>query len=143
MKRFILTLVSLTLFYTIGFSQVLSDGEMIAVNNLLEGFKIIFSYINWVFLIIFIVVAWLINDITDAKNIASWLLWLKPIPKAIRALIVGILLIILFTWVFKLKTPFEIFKLIISLLFSMVVFKIGIDKVLKAISTRLFGLKFE
>lgn len=120
-----------------------APGDTLLINNLFDAVKQIFSYVNWVFLIIFIVVTWLINDVTDAENCAQWLTWFSKIPKVIRVLIFGVLQIMFFAWAFEATARIELFKLMLSLLFSMVVYKIGINKFLKAISTRLFGLKFE
>ncbi|MDD5358564.1 MAG: hypothetical protein PHX80_05415 [Candidatus Nanoarchaeia archaeon] len=100
------------------------------------------SLVNWLYILIFMLLAYLINDFTDATNVANWLTWLSKIPKAIRSLIIGLLLIIVFAWAFGLPSRFDVFRMLLSLLMAMVIYKFGIDKAFKWISTR-FGLKFD
>ena len=145
MKKFI-SILLLSMLSLVVFCQAVpaesAPGDALLINNLFDAVKQILSYVNWVFLLIFIVVTWLINDVTDAENAALWLTWFSKIPKVIRVLVFGILQILFFAWAFKATDRLELFKLVLSLLFSMVAYKIGINKILKAISTRLFGLKF-
>ena len=143
MKRFIISLL-LVCCYTVAFCQSpdASPVEAFSINSISEAVKLFVSYINWVFVLVFMLATWLINDPTDATNAAKWLTWLSFISRSVRSLIVGLLLIILFVWVFKYTGRLEIFKMFLSLLLGMVIYKFGINKIFAWLSARL-GFKFE
>jgi Mn2+/Fe2+ NRAMP family transporter len=118
------------------------DVQTITLATIGEAFKQFISYINWLFVLIFMLSTWLINDTADATNFGLAFNWLNKIPKALRTLIIGFNVLILFAWTFGLHTKIEVFKLVLSLLISMVIYKFGINKIFNWISQR-FGLKFE
>jgi hypothetical protein len=86
-------------------------------------------------------VTWLLNDTSEATNTLT-VTWFTKIPKAVRALILGFVCILVFAWVNQTASREEVFKLLLSLLIAMVIFKFGIDKILRFIS-KCLGLKFE
>lgn len=124
------------------FSQVPGQTvESFSLSIIIDSLKHLVSSVNWLFVIVFMLVTWLVNDTSEATNTSSWN-WFNKIPKALRALSIGIIGIVFFAWVYQIHSREEIFKLILSLLMAMVIFKFGIDKILRYLSKRL-GLKFE
>jgi hypothetical protein len=145
MKRSILFLsilfLSISLFAQIPVTPVTSEVEVFSIASITDAVKIFVSYINWVYVLVFMLATWLINDTADASNV-SWLNWFSKVPKAVRSVIIGLLLIVQFMYVFKFTGRLEIFKMILSLLLGMVIFKFGINKIFAWLSARL-GFKFE
>ena len=98
--------------------------------------------VNWLYIIAFMLTAWLINDHADATNRANWLTWWSRVGRTFRSFIIGIILILLFCWGFNFRTREEIINMIFSLLLAMVIYKFGIDKVFAALSKKI-GLKID
>lgn len=121
--------------------QELKTVESFSISAIVDSIKLLVASVNWLFVIVFILTAWLVNDTSEATNTVT-ATWFTKIPKSVRALVIGLLCVVLFAWVNQTHSREEIFKLIISLLLSMVIYKFGIKKVLRFISTRV-GLKFE
>jgi len=109
--------------------------------NVIGGFSDLVKLLNYLFIAIFIVSAWLINDTADAENAVKWMNWWSKVPKILRSLIIGAVWIVIFIWVFRYTAREEIFGLILSLLASMVIYKVGIDKLLRWLSVKS-GMKF-
>lgn len=108
-----------------------------------EGAKLFLSFLNFIYIIVFILTAWLINDSIEATNKSTkWLDRFKKIPKVIRSLIVGILWGIFFYWGFKYNTRLDVVALVFSMLFAMALYKLGINRIFQFISTKWIGLKF-
>jgi hypothetical protein len=143
MKRSFL-LISILLLSISLFAQtpVNSEVEAFSIASITDAVKIFVGYINWVYVLVFMLATWLINDTVDASNVLTWLDWFNDVPRSIRSLIVGILLILLFMWAFKFTGRLEIFKMFLSLLLGMVIYKFGINKIFAWLSARL-GFKFE
>ena len=108
-----------------------------------KAIKAFIYFIYWLFVVVFILLAWLINDTAAAKNKLTWFSWFDKIPKTLRSLGIGLLLAALFYWGFGYSGRTEVMSLIFSVIVTMVIYKIGIDKVLKWISKRFFGINFE
>lgn len=144
MKSLIFCFLLLLCTGMVAFSQVpeTSEVEAFSIASITDAVKIFVSYINWVYVLVFMLVTWLINDSVDASNVVTWLNWLNNVPRALRSAIIGGFLIILFMWVFKFTGRVEIFKMLLSLLLAMVIFKFGINKIFSWLSNRL-GFKFE
>ena len=113
------------------------------INGIKKGTFTFISLINWLFIVVFIVITWLFNDTVDAKNTATKLNWFSKIPKMLRSFLMGILIAVIFYWVFGYNTRIDIFALFCSLISGMVLYKIGIDKIFKFISEKYLGFKFE
>jgi len=105
-----------------------------------KAIKSFIYFINWLFVVVFILLAWLINDTAEAKNKATWFSWFDKIPKTLRSLAIGLLLAALFYWGFGYSSRTEVMSLIFSVIVTMVIYKIGVDKVLRWISKRFFGI---
>jgi len=127
--------------FTMAVETMPQDLQQSFFDSLQVGIMAFLNMLNWLYVVVFIIVSWLINDATDADNKFYWLRWYSLVPKIIRSLISGLLLIVLFYWAFNYHTRIEVVNMIFSLLFSMVLYKFGIDRILRFISERL-GLKF-
>ena len=99
-----------------------------------------FNLINWQFVGVYVLIIWLIISYSFAKNSAKWLDWIQKIPTGVILIIIGIILILIFMWVFNYTTKMEIFQLFISFLFSGFLYKIGIDRVLKWVAKNMLKL---
>lgn len=142
MKNLILISSFLMFVCVSAFSQTATQSiESFSLSIIFDSLKVLVSSVNWLFVIVFMLVTWLLNDTSEATNTSTWN-WFNKTPKAIRALFIGIIGIILFAYVYQVHSREEIFKLILSLLMAMVIYKFGIDRVLRYLSKR-FGLKFE
>ncbi len=144
MKNLTLIISLLFCFGIAVFSQDPLSGQTVesfSLSIIIDSLKQLIVSVNWLFVIVFMLVTWLVNDTSEAINTNSPN-WFNKIPKVIRALFIGILGIILFAWSNQVQSRSEIFKLILSLLMAMVIFKFGINKILRYLSTRI-GLKFE
>jgi hypothetical protein len=104
-----------------------------------DGFNTFLQLMDWIYIIIFVVLAWLINDLTDAKNTATWLNWYQKIPKVVRTFILGLILMFVFGYFYRSIEREEYFSLFSSLIFSMVLYKLGLNWMFDKMSTYLFG----
>lgn len=116
--------------------------EQNLIQQLTEGFQLLWTFINVVFVIVFILLSWLTNDSAEANNAVSWMTWYDKIPKVLRTLGFGVLLAILFAWTFRYNERLDVFKMLMSIMTGMIVYKIGIDKALRWISKKVFGWEF-
>lgn len=116
--------------------------EPTLVENIQNGVITFINFVNWLYMVVFILSAWLLNDITEAKNkVTKFMNWFNSIPKALRSFVIGIAWIFLFAWGFRYDTRIEVMGMIFSLLLSMVVYQYGIKKILAWVSKKI-GLKF-
>lgn len=141
MKNLTFIISLLLLFCVSAFGQEPETVESFSLSAITDSVKLLINSVNWLFVLVFMLVTWLLNDTSEATN-TKQIAWFTRIPKAIRALFIGLAFIWLFAWVDQTTTREGIFKLILSLLMAMVIFKFGIDRILRYISKRL-GLKFE
>ena len=96
------------------------------------------GYLNWGFIVAFIIFSGIINMYAKAENKAGWLNWLNKIPTAIWILLFGILLAILWWWgILAVKGKQEAIGLLFSIFFAMGVYKMGVDKLINWIAQRL------
>lgn len=116
------------------------DPQQSVISSATEGFKTFLDRIDWIYLIIFVVAAWLINDFTDATNLSKWLDWLQKLPKALRTFLLGIVLIPIVAYFNYSTVRDEYFNLVISLVFGMVLYKLGLNYLFSIISSRVFGI---
>jgi hypothetical protein len=103
--------------------------EATFIAQLWSGIEAFFTSINWLFVVIFIIIMWLMNEGTDSKNTFSWLDWLQPIPKAWRTFIGGLLLATVFAFFYDIKAKADYAGLLYSVLIGMVIWKLGINSV--------------
>jgi len=100
------------------------------------GFSEMISYVNWLFVATFIVSTWLINTFTFKIKNKTFIL-----PRSYLIIIWGIVLSLLFYFLFKDDTTLGIAyfrSLFFSIIFSMVVYKLGIDKFFNYIENKIF-----
>lgn len=100
------------------------------------------NYVNWLYLVVFMLLTWLVGDYSQATNKAQWLSFLSKLPRLLLAAIVGILLIGVFYWGFDYSGKEDVMKMLFSILTALVIYKIGINRVFAWLSKKL-GLKFE
>lgn len=87
--------------------------------NFREGFAAFEDYIIKLYIVVFMLVAWLFNQ---------YLLINKGWQKLISSLVIGLLIAFVFAWGFNYSSKKDIMSLLFSLIFSMVLYKAGIDK---------------
>jgi len=110
------------------------------VNGIFEqiysGFIEMLNYVDWLFVATFIISTWLINTYTFRVKNKSFV-----ISKSYLILIWGLILSILFYILFRDEgvSGKEYFKsMFFSIIFSMVSYKLGIDKFFNYIETKIF-----
>ena len=108
-----------------------------------NAIKAFIAFVNWLFVIVFILLAWLINDTAENKNGANWFNWFNRIPKILRSLGIGLLLAAVFYWGFNYHHRQEVMGLMFSIVVTMVIYKIGVDKVLRWVSKTFLKIKFD
>lgn len=101
--------------------------ETTFISQILSGITQFFQSVNWLFVIVFIVVSWLLNEGTESESSFRWLNWLKKIPKAWRTFMGGLILAVLFAFLYDIRSKIDFASLIYSLLVSMVIWKLGIN----------------
>lgn len=142
MKKQILLLILIVLSCLPIFAQGNLEAETFTFSAITEAVKIFVMSVNWLYVLSFMLLSWLVNDGTEAQNATTFLNFLSHISKTTRTLIVGTLLILVFSYFFSYNTRSDVFKMLLSLLLSMVIYKLGINKVFAFISSRI-GFKFE
>jgi hypothetical protein len=111
--------------------------------DLWNGVLSFLGYVNWLYVVAFMLSAWIFNDTIDSANPGTrWADFLKGFPKILRSLAVGILWILIFWWGFKYGSRGEVLALVFSMLLSSFLYQIGLNKVFRWVSSKL-GFKFE
>lgn len=109
-------------------------------NNIVAALKEVVSYIDYLFILIFIITAFIINLFISADGLANSLNWMRK-WKSGWIFIWGILLTVAFIYLFNYNGKLEIFGLVFSLMISMGLYKVvGLDAAMRAILGKL-GLK--
>lgn len=101
--------------------------EQQITQNLFGGIGEFLRLINWIYLLIFIISMWLINDFGESTNKAKWLTWFAKIHKGLRTFIMGIILIPIIGYFFRFNTREDYFAMFASLILGMVVWKLGVN----------------
>lgn len=117
-----------------------STAQQSVISAAQDGFKTFLGRIEWIYLIIFVVLAWLVNDFADAANMGKWLDWLTKIPKGLRTFLLGLVLMPIVGYFNHSAVRDEYFNLLISLIFGMVLYKLGLNYLFGIISTKVFGI---
>jgi hypothetical protein len=107
--------------------------------NELQSFA---GYINWHFMLVFMIAAWLMNDMAEAENVPV-LGWWSRIGKYWRTLYIGILLIPLFYWGFRYHDRMDIMKMLFAILMGLAAYRFGIGRIFRIISQYIFRMRFE
>jgi hypothetical protein len=102
-----------------------------------DAVLLVIDNIQWLFLVLFISIIGIMEMYIRATNKAPWLSWLNKVPIGLWVFILGVIFGGFYWWVFGLHTKQEFFWLLITLCFTMGVYKIGIDKLFKLIGQKL------
>lgn len=98
--------------------------------------------LNVIFIIAFILLSWLMNVTVDATNFAKGFSIFRKIPKVFRVICLAICLSLVFIFLGGYSSKSDIFSLILSTITSMVIYKIGVNKIFKIIAGKL-GINLE
>lgn len=110
--------------------------------NIKDGILTFIYFVNWLYMVVFVLSAWLINDSTESTNkLTKFMSWFNGVPKAARSFCIGILWMVIFGWGFRYDTRLDVMSLIFSLILAMVIYQYGVKKILEWISKKI-GLKF-
>jgi len=146
MKKSILTLISVLLLSTVIFAQdtttVGDNIQGLTLQKIWEGVKIFWGYLNWVFIVAFIVVSGVFNMYVSAENKAPSMNWFRKVPMSIWVLCIGIIMACIFVFSYDIVGKADITGLLWSIIFSMGIYKLGIDKLIKFLAEK-FGLQFK
>ncbi len=112
--------------------------ETTFIAQLWAGITSFFASINWLFVVLFIVVMWLLNEGADSKGTFTWLNWLQSIPKAWRTFLGGILLATAFAFFYDLKSKVDYAGLLYSVLLGMIIWKLGINQAFEWFKQRVW-----
>ncbi len=110
------------------------------IQNITGSFTEILDIVNWIFVAVTILLAWLVNELIKKVTMPKWLKWFKNL-NSWRALTIGtVILIPLFAFFGRFTTREEYFGLFISLMISMILYAIGIKTVLEWVKTAVFKI---
>ena len=123
-------------------SNVSKDIQSLTVSKIWEGVVTFWSYLNWVFIVAFIIFSGIFNMYVSAENKAGWLNWFRKVPMAIWVCLIGIMLALIFIFIFDITSKRDIAGLFFSIVFSMGIYKMGIDKFINWLATK-FGLQLK
>jgi purine-cytosine permease-like protein len=118
------------------------DLEKITVDKIWDGVRQFWDYLNWLYIVAFIVISGVFNMYVSAENKALSLNKMRKVPMAVWVLLIGVLLATIFVFTFDIKTIKGIVSLLFSLFFAMGIYKVGIDRFIKYLAEK-FGLKFQ
>jgi hypothetical protein len=99
-------------------------------------------YLNPLFMVVLVLSMWLLNDSIDSTSFMKNFSRFSKIPRMIRSVIPSVVWGIIFYWVFRFNNRIEVFDLILSTLAALVAYELGICKVLRSISVKIFKMKF-
>lgn len=115
--------------------------EQFFIAQLWEGVKTFFANMDMVFVVVFILVTALINFGAKHPNKVKWLNWTQTYP-VLFVFSWGVLMAIVYAFLNDLGTKVEITKLLYSVIFGMVLWKlVGINKLEKWIQTKFWNSK--
>lgn len=118
-----------------------TDLQGLTISKIWGGIVTFWGYLNWVFIVAFIIVSGIFNMYVSAENKALKLNWFRKVPMAIWVLCIGVIMACIFIFSYEIVGKADITGLLWSIIFSMGIYKLGIDKLIKWLATR-FGLKF-
>jgi len=118
-----------------------TDLQGLTISKIWGGIVTFWSYLNWVFIVAFIIVSGIFNMYVSAENKAPKLNWFRKVPMAIWVLCIGVIMACIFIFSYEIVDKADITGLLWSIIFSMGIYKLGIDKLINWIATK-FGLKF-
>ena len=112
--------------------------ETTFIAQLWAGIETFFASINWLFLVVFVTITWLLNEGTDSCASFKWLNWLQGIPRKWRTIISGLLMALIFAYLYDLRTKVEIAGLIYSIILGMIIWKLGLDSFFEWFKQRIW-----
>ena len=118
-----------------------TDIQGLTISKIWGGIVTFWGYLNWVFIVAFIIVSGIFNMYVSAENKAPKLDWFRKVPMAIWVLCIGVIMACIFIFSYEIVGKADITGLLWSIIFSMGIYKLGIDKLINWIATK-FGLKF-
>jgi hypothetical protein len=104
--------------------------ENLVFNNFMDGFKLLLSYLNTVFIIVLISSIWIFTKLAESGNHAQYLNWARKLPKFLWALIFNIFWVLAFVYFFRMGERIEIFQLLISSIAAAFIYGMGIKNIL-------------
>ena len=102
------------------------------MEKLLLGLQEFLNQINWLFIVVFIILAYTINEAVERKNS-----FISKINRFFRAIIIAIPLAALFIFLFDMYTKTHIANLIMSIIFATFIYQLGIKTILDQIKKYL------
>ena len=105
--------------------------EELFFTKIWEAVKLFFENIDWLFVLLFMLITWLLLEgITSITK-------LNKAITTICVLVIGVILASLYAYIYDRGGKLEFANLFYSVLMGMVLYKIGIDKLLEAIKNKL------
>jgi hypothetical protein len=115
--------------------------EDLLASNLFKGVVDLFNMVNWLFVVVYMLSMWLINEYTDSNKKGKKLNRVRLVPKFARVVIWGALLAGFFFWAFRYDTREDVVELFFSILVSMLIYRLGIRKIFDWLSPRVLKTK--
>lgn len=125
-----------------GVEAPIQDIETDVIADIKAAIMTIIGYIDWVLMITFLAICWLTLPLSEGTNIAKWFDWWAKIPKLLQSLIIGIVVTCIFWFLFDYSGKAGLITAFFTLLLDLVLYRIGIDKAIKWIFSKL-GVKFD
>lgn len=99
------------------------------LQNLLSGFTELFLLVNWAFVALFVITAWVINSYAESKTKAGWLNWLTKINRGTRTFIHGILVAVIYAVLLDKYSKPQMLGYLIGIIVAMFLFSfLKLDK---------------
>lgn len=144
MKK-LLALIAVLLISLVSLAQTDStatDLQGLTISKIWGGIVTFWSYLNWVFIVAFIIVSGIFNMYVSAENKALKLNWFRKVPMAIWVLCIGVIMACIFIFSYEIIGKADITGLLWSIIFSMGIYKLGIDKFIRWVAVK-FGFKLQ
>lgn len=108
-----------------------------------DALKLLWLYVNKLFMVAFIIMAGIINMYAKATNKAEKLNFLNRFT-SLWILLFGFILAGFFWWVFDYRSKLDVIGLVLAIFLSMGIYKLfGFDKILKWVSTTFFKIEIK
>jgi len=119
-----------------------TDIHGLTISKIWGGIVTFWSYLNWVFIVAFIIVSGIFNMYVSADNKAPKLNFFRKVPMAIWVLCIGVIMACIFIFSYEIVGKADITGLLWSIIFSMGIYKLGIDKLIRWVAGK-FGFKLQ
>jgi hypothetical protein len=108
--------------------------EELFISQVLEAIKLLFGSIDWFFVVVFMAITWIVTEIVNLQESK----WKKSIITAGVA-VFGIILASLYAYVYDVGGKSDIADLFYSVMMGMIIYKIGIYKIVELIKKKFNG----